>query len=144
MQAISANKKITQSLSRWREMVAARDLSALPNLIHPDALFRSPVAHKPYEGRDALVLVLSTASDLFEDFAYYREFATADGKNTALEFSARIGDKQLKGVDVIKFNDDGLIVEFEVMIRPASALAALGEEMKIRVGAKLNEFKRHD
>ena len=73
---------------------------------------------------------------------YHRQFFTADGKNATLEFSAVVNGKQLKGVDLITFNDDGLITEFEVMVRPASGLMALGEEMGTRIGAELSEFKR--
>lgn len=122
-------------------MIVSRDLAALNDIIHPDAVFRSPVAHTPYQGRDALVLALSTVIDVFEEFTYHREFVTEDGLNVVLEFSAHMGGKKLKGVDLIKFDDDGLIREFEVMIRPASGLMALGEEMGKRVGAKLSTFK---
>jgi len=129
------------SITRWHSMVAARDLSDLQEIIHPDAVFRSPVAHTPYKGRDALVLALSTVIKIFEDFTYTREFATSEGKDVVLEFSATVGGKQLKGADFIKFDDDGLIVEFEVMIRPVTGLMALGEEMGKRIGSKLAEFK---
>ena len=129
------------TLKRWHQMVASKDLETLKEIIHPDAVFRSPVAHSPYQGRDALVLALSTVLNVFQDFTYHREFFTEDGRNATLEFSAHVGGKQLKGVDLIKFDDDGLIVEFEVMIRPASGLMALGEEMGKRVGAKLGEYK---
>ncbi|MEO1240537.1 MAG: nuclear transport factor 2 family protein [Pseudomonadota bacterium] len=134
-------QKTQATIKRWHAMVASRDLGALHEIIHPDAMFRSPVAHTPYQGREALTLALSTVINVFEDFTYHREFFTDDGKNATLEFSAHVGGKQLKGVDLIKFNDDGLIVEFEVMIRPASGLMALGEEMGKRVGAKLGEYK---
>lgn len=136
-----AQAAMQDTIRRWHGMVAAKDLGALKEIIHPDAVFRSPVAHSPYQGRDALVLALSTVIDVFQDFTYHREFFTEDGRNATLEFSAHVGGKQLKGVDLIKFNDDGLIVEFEVMIRPASGLMALGEEMGKRVGGKLVEFK---
>ena len=133
---------VKDALSRWHEMIASRDLGALEDFIHPDAVFRSPVAHTPYEGRDALVLALSTVINVFEDFTYHRQFFTADGKNATLEFSAHVGGKQLKGVDLIKFDADGKIIEFEVMIRPVSGLMALGEAMAPRVGAKLATFKQ--
>lgn len=137
----SASETTGGTIERWHEMVASRDLSALHEIIHPDAVFRSPVAHMPYQGRDALVLALSTVINVFEDFTYHRQFFTDDGRNATLEFSAHVGGKKLKGVDLIRFDDEGLIVEFEVMIRPASGLMALGEEMGKRVGAKLSEFK---
>ncbi len=140
MGIVDENPVVATTIDRWHEMVAARDLTTLQEIIHPDAVFRSPVAHTPYQGRDALVLALSTVIDVFEDFTYHRHFFTEGGKNATLEFSAHVGGKQLKGVDLIKFNDDGLITEFEVMIRPASGLMALGEEMGKRVGGKLKEF----
>lgn len=129
------------TLKRWHEIIANRDLAGLPEIIHPDVVFRSPVVHKPYHGRDALVLALSTVITVFEDFTYHRQFVTEDGKSVTLEFSARVNGRDLKGADFIKFDDDGLIVEFEVMVRPASGLMALGEEMGKRVGEKLATFK---
>ncbi|MNF65909.1 hypothetical protein D3C84_476880 [compost metagenome] len=78
---------------------------------------------------------------MFEDFTYHRELATADGLNVILEFSARVGEKQLKGIDMIRFNEQGKIVDFEVMVRPLSGLQALGEEMGKRLGAYLAASK---
>ena len=78
---------------------------------------------------------------MFEDFAYHRELATDDGLNAVLEFSARVGDKQLKGIDLIRFDSEGRIVDFEVMIRPLSGLQALGEQMGQRIGPLLAAFK---
>lgn len=137
---MSKSETPRQTLKSWHEIVASRDLSGLGEIIHPDAVFRSPIAHTPYKGREALMLALSTVIEVFQDFTYHREFFTDDGKNATLEFSAHVNGKQLKGVDLINFNDDGLITEFEVMIRPASGLMALGEEMGKRVGAKLKEY----
>ncbi len=130
-----------KTLTRWHEMAASRDLSKVGEIAREDVVFRSPVAHTPYHGRDALVLALSTVINVFEDFKYHREFATEDGKDVVLEFSAHVGGKKLKGADFIKFDDDGMIAEFEVMIRPVSGLMALGQEMGNRVGDKLAAFK---
>ena len=98
-------------------------------------MFRSPVAYQPYRGADRTELVLATAAAVFEDFKYHRRFV--DGNDVALEFSARIGQAELKGIDLIRFNDDGLITEFEVMVRPASGLQALGLAMASRLGGRL-------
>ena len=133
--------KTAHSLERWHNIIATRDMNDLRDLIHPDAVFRSPVVHKPYQGRDVLVLALSTVIDVFENFTYHRSFASADGKDVVLEFSANVGDRDLKGADFIKFDDDGKIVEFEVMVRPMSGLTALGEEMGKRVGAIMATYK---
>ncbi len=128
---------VAESLGRWHAMVASRDLSGLPAMVAPDALFRSPMAHKPYPGAPAVVLILRTVLTVFEDFAYHRTLFTADGLSVVLEFSARVGDKQLKGIDLIRFDEQGLIREFEVMVRPMSGLAALGEQMAARLAAVL-------
>ena len=138
---ISGNDAVNKTLKRWHEIIANRDIEGLPAIVHPDVIFRSPVVYKPYQGRDALVLALSTVINVFENFTYHRQFATEDGKSVTLEFSATVNGKDLKGADFIKFDDAGLIVEFEVMVRPASGLMALGEEMGKRVGAKLATFK---
>ncbi|AIO70331.1 snoaL-like domain protein [Burkholderia oklahomensis] len=132
---------VRPSLERWHAMVAARDMTGLADIADPNAVFRSPVAHSAYAGAPALVLAIGTVVKVFDDFAYHRQLATDDGLNVVLEFSARVGDRQLKGVDLIRFDEHGKIVEFEVMVRPASGLQALGAEMAARIGARLPEFK---
>ncbi|MPQ72114.1 nuclear transport factor 2 family protein, partial [Pseudomonas sp. MWU12-2323] len=84
---------------------------------------------------------LNTVFNVFEDFKYHRELATADGLNVVLEFSAKVGAKELKGIDMIRFDESGKIVEFEVMVRPLSGLQALGEEVGWRLGVYLNKAK---
>lgn len=86
-------------------------------------------------------MILTTVFNVFEDFTYHRELATADGLNVVLEFSAKVGGKALKGIDMIRFDEQGKIVEFEVMVRPMSGLQALGEEMGRRLGAYLAASK---
>lgn len=139
---LNTTPETAASLSVWHRMVDQHDLSDLASMVHPDAVFRSPMAINPYASRDALVLALTTVIQVFEDFAYHRQFASADGHDVVLEFSARVGDRRLKGVDLIKFDDDGLITEFEVMVRPLSGLKALGDEMGRRLGATLPAFKQ--
>ena len=78
---------------------------------------------------------------IFKDFSYYRQFASADGLSVVLEFSATVNDKQLKGIDMIRFDEQGLIVEFEVMVRPLNGLQELGAQMGARLGHALPAFK---
>ena len=129
------------TLLRWHQMIAAGDLSRLPELLHPQAVFRSPMAFTPYESAAAVNLILNTVVRVFEDFAYHRELASTDGTDVVLEFSARVGDRQLKGIDMIRFDEAGLITDFEVMIRPMSGLQALGEEMGRRLAPQLAAMK---
>lgn len=135
------NARAATSLARWHEMVARRDLSALPDIVHADATFRSPMAFKPYQSAEAVTLILRTVMTVFDDFEYHREFVSEDGRGVVLEFSARVGEKRLKGVDIIAFDADGLIIDFEVMVRPANGLQALGAEMGARLAAVLGAFK---
>ena len=132
---------VATTLSVWHEMVRTGDMARLRDIIHPDAVFRSPVAFTPYHSAQALILALTTVSQVFQDFSYHREFASPDGLNAVLEFSATVRGKQLKGVDLIRFNPEGLIVEFEVMVRPMSGLQALAAEMGARLSGSLPAFK---
>lgn len=129
------------SLDIWHQGVANRDLSRLAEITHPDAVFNSPMAYKGYKSAPALILILGTVIQVFENFTYHRELVSEDGLNVVLEFSANIGDRKLKGIDMIKFDTDGKIVDFEVMIRPFSGLQALGEEMGKRLGHLLPGYK---
>jgi hypothetical protein len=129
-----------KSLAKWHHMVARRDLGELPQIVAQGAIFRSPMAYPVYPGPDLVCLVLRTAMSVFEDFAYHREFVSGPS-DVVLEFSARVGDKKLKGVDLIHFDEQGLITEFEVMVRPANALMALGQAMGARIGPIVSEAK---
>lgn len=136
------DSKAVPTLARWRAMAASGDLSQAGEIAREDVLFRSPVAHAPYQGREALTLVLTTVIKVFENFTYHRHFISEDGLSAALEFSAEIGGKQLKGCDFIRFDEDGRIAEFEVMVRPASGLMALGQAMGARLEGKIDRFKQ--
>jgi len=141
MTTLNLQPAAAASLAQWHDMVAAQDLGGLPALTHPDACFRSPVAYKAYHSAEAVVLAVSTAASVFSDFAYHREAATADGLSVVLEFSAKVADKSVKGIDFIRFDEDGRIVDFEVMMRPLSGVQAMAEEMGQRLGALLPAFK---
>ena len=127
------NRTDIPDLNRWHDIVFKRDLVDLQAMLAPDVVFRSPYVWRPYAGREATWIILSSVLDIFSDFAYHRELI--DGRHWALEFSATVGDLSLKGIDLIRLDDDGRIVEFEVFIRPANALAALGAAMAQRLGA---------
>ncbi|KAB0502907.1 nuclear transport factor 2 family protein [Pseudomonas moorei] len=141
MSGLKLHPNAAASLNQWHEMIRSGDLNALPGLLDPNAVFRSPMAHTPYPGAPVVSMILNTVFNVFRDFAYHRELATDDGLNVVLEFSAMVGEKQLKGIDMIRFNEEGKIVDFEVMVRPLSGLQALGEEMGRRLGAYLAASK---
>ncbi|MGE6790779.1 SnoaL-like domain-containing protein [Pseudomonas guineae] len=129
------------TLTQWYGLMQKNDLNGLPALLHPQAVFRSPMAYKPYAGAPMVSLILNTVSKVFVDFAYHRELVSADGLSVVLEFSAKVGERELKGIDMIRFDESGKIVEFEVMIRPMSGLQALGDEMGRRLAPFLAAAK---
>lgn len=137
----NAHPAVARSLDLWHRMIASNDLGDLPAIVHPDAVFRSPMANTAYAPAPALILVLSTVTQVFENFAYHRQLASDDGLDVVLEFSANVGDRKLKGIDFIRFDEQGRIVEFEVMVRPLSGLQALGAVMGQRLADKLPAFK---
>lgn len=132
---------VQASLETWHRVVQTRDASLLREITHPQATFRSPVAFKPYHSADAVVLVIGTVVTVFEDFTYHREAIGTDGKSVVLEFSARVGDKGVKGIDYIQFDDDGQIIDFEVMMRPLNGVQALAEQMSARLAHLIPAFK---
>lgn len=117
----------------FRKAAEAKDFSQGEELFSPDVVFRSPAVFKPYEGIEALRVLLGTVVQVFEDFRYLDQVETGD--TAVLVFEARVGEKQLNGVDVLRFGEDGRIAEMMVMIRPLSGLTALAEEMGRRLGA---------
>jgi hypothetical protein len=121
-----------ETLDKWHRMVAAGDLSEVASLCAPEAVFYSPVAHTPYRGAGLVAALLQQAVQAFGDFRYHRTFIGGE-RDVVLEFSAKVGDKELKGIDMIRFDEAGRIADFEVMVRPATGLQALGAEMARRM-----------
>src|SRR5690606_24925364 len=128
-----------QAIARWYAMLANHDMNILNELLADEVVFRSPVAFNPYPGKPVVYFILTNVIQVFENFTYHREFYSEDGNHVVLEFSANVGDKKLKGIDMIKFNNQGQIVEFEVMIRPKSGLDALALQMGQRMQAFQNK-----
>ncbi len=116
---------------RFKAAAEAKDFSALEELFSERVSFRSPVVFKPYEGRDAIATLLSAVVEVFEDFRYTDQVETGD--TAVLVFEARVGDRELNGVDVLRFGADGRIEEMMVMVRPKSGVNALAEAMAARL-----------
>ena len=116
-------------------MLNTRDMNILNELLAEDVVFRSPVAFNPYPGKPVVTFILTNVIQIFENFTYHREFYSEDGLNVVLEFSANVGEKKLKGIDMIQFNEQGQMIDFEVMLRPKSGLEALAAQMGQRLAA---------
>ena len=117
----------------FRAAAEGKDFSRADEILAPDVVFRSPVVFKPYEGREALALILEAVIQVFEDFRYVDQVETGDA--AVLVFKARVGDREVDGVDVLRFDAQGRVRELMVMVRPMSGVNALAEEMGRRLEA---------
>jgi limonene-1,2-epoxide hydrolase len=115
---------------RLKTALESRDLDGAVALLAEDVVFRSPIVHKPYQGRDAVRALLDGVMHVFEDFRYERVIGAPDAADHALVFTARIGERKLEGCDFLHENAYGLIDEFVVMVRPLTGAMALAEGMR--------------
>lgn len=113
----------------FRQAVEARDEAAIEALLADDVVFTSPVAFKPYPGKPITAAILRGVMRVFEDFHYVREIVDSNGRDHALVFEATVSGKKVTGCDFLHIDDDGLIDDFVVMVRPLSAATALAEAM---------------
>ncbi|WP_068070801.1 nuclear transport factor 2 family protein [Novosphingobium lentum] len=119
-------------LAAWhRAMTAGCPEDLLRELVAEDAVFHSPVVHTPQVGRDKVVMYLGAAGRVFADssFTYVRELV--DGAECCLEFTATIDGVTLNGIDLIRFDLEGRIVDFKVMVRPIQAINLLWQKMAV-------------
>jgi hypothetical protein len=115
----------------FRKAIEAGDFETIAATLAPGVQFHSPVAFRPFDGRDATLGVIRAISSVFEDFEYTDELESGD--TAALMFRARVGDKSVQGIDYLRHGEDGLIEEFTVMLRPLSAIVAVAERMAPQV-----------
>ena len=117
---------------RFRTVVERGNVEQAADLFSEDAVFRSPVVFKPYEGRDQVMKVLRAAErvlGLSGRFRYVHQLEDPDDRVAVLEFATVVEGKQVEGIDKLTFDDSGMITELKVMIRPASALQLVGVKM---------------
>jgi hypothetical protein len=116
-------------IARWHAIAAARDPSALPALLADDVVFVSPVVHTPQKGRAITVAYLSAALQVFgnETFRYVRE--VVGPSDAMLEFETTVDGVLVNGVDIIRWDGQGRITEFKVMVRPLKGMQAIHARM---------------
>jgi hypothetical protein len=116
-------------MTSFRKAVEAHDPDAMAATLAENVVFRSPVAFRPYEGKAITAAILRGVTRVFEDFRYVREMSGGEGRDQALVFETRIGDVRIDGCDFLHLDEDGLIDELTVMVRPLSAAQALSAAM---------------
>lgn len=113
----------------WHKMIESRDIAGLDHLLSDDVVFFSPVVHTPQSGKTVTTMYLTAAYRVFlnDTFRYVREVV---GEHDAvLEFIVEIDGVIVNGVDMLKWNDDGKLTEFKVMLRPLKAVNIIHEKM---------------
>ncbi|MGV7122860.1 nuclear transport factor 2 family protein [Sphingopyxis sp. 550A] len=124
-------------LAAWHAyMAGGGDPEALKALLAEDAVFHSPVVHTPQEGRDKVFAYLHAASHALggDDFRYLREIV--DGDQAMLEFQTELDGIQINGVDIIRWDGGGKIIDFKVMVRPLKAINKVWEKMAATLAAQ--------
>lgn len=121
-------------LARWHDIIQSRDVSRLPAIIAEDAVFHSPAVHTPQEGRDLVVAYLSGAMVVLGPGLRYEDEWVGE-RDAVLRFTTEVDGLQVEGVDIIRWDGEGQIVDFTVMVRPFKALQAV-------MGRMLEELTR--
>ena len=112
----------------FRKAAERKDFSAFEEIFAEDVTFRSPAVFRPYEGRGAVAMLLTAVAGVFEDFRYTDQVET--GETAMLAFSASVGNRELDGIDLLRFDGAGRVREMSVYIRPLSGLNALAQAMQ--------------
>jgi hypothetical protein len=121
---------------QFRTAVENADIEAALGALSPSVVFHSPAVFKPYSGKETVSALLRIVFETFEDFRYTDQLSgDADTPVHALIFRARVGDRDLEGMDLVRIGADGLIDDFTVMIRPLSGLVALAQTLGPKVEA---------
>ena len=124
-------------ISRWHDVVNLRDYNALTEILDEHVIFYSPVVYTPQRGKDITLKYLMAASEVFNasNFKYHKEIIGET--NASLEFTLTIEDTDINGIDLISWNESGLITEFKVFIRPLQGVNIIHKMM----GNMLESFK---
>ncbi|MBL8181706.1 MAG: nuclear transport factor 2 family protein [Blastocatellia bacterium] len=119
----------TNIIDSWHNIVRTRDASGISDLLADEVVFHSPVVHTPQIGRAITAMYLTAAIHVFgnDSFRYVRE--VVDDKDAVLEFETEIDNIIVNGVDMIRWNDEGKITEFKVMVRPLKGINIIHEKM---------------
>jgi hypothetical protein len=117
----------------FRVAAEAKDVELMTAVLREDVVLHSPILFRGFEGREMVGQVLGHVAATLEDFTYSDEIAGDD--TVCLRFKARVGDRELEGIDFLELDEEGKVAELTVFVRPLSAINAFNEQMKLRLEA---------
>ncbi len=115
----------------FRRAAEAKDLELMTETLREDVVLHSPVLFRGFEGREVVIQVLAHVAETLEDLTYVDELT--DDRTIALHFKARVGDRELEGIDFLTLDEEGRVAELTVFMRPMSALTRFNERMAERL-----------
>jgi len=133
------NPTLPAPLAAWHEVVRSRDMRQLAALLHDDVVFHSPVVHTPQHGKAITTAYLTGAMHVLNNQSFRYEREVVGAHDAVLEFVTEVDGIVINGVDLIRWDEGGRIVDFKVMVRPLKAVNALHQKMaemldKLRAG----------
>lgn len=116
-------------LAAWHAVVRNRDVAGLDALLADEVVFHSPVVRTPQRGKALALQYLQAALQVFGNpsFRYVRELAGE--RDAVLEFEVQIDGLDVNGVDLLRWNEAGRIVDFKVLLRPLKAVLGIQQKM---------------
>lgn len=121
----------------FRRAIESHDLEGLLSVFRDDAVLHSPITFQPFEGKAAIRRLLAIIFEVFQDFRYTDELDSADGMTKILVFRTKVKNRDAEGIDMVRFDADGLVGDLTVMVRPRSSMEALLAEVQPRLMASL-------
>lgn len=121
----------------FRRAVEAGSLDDLLTLFREDAVLHSPITFQPFEGKPAVRRLLGIIFEVFQDFRYTDELDDADGTTKVLVFRTKVKNRDVEGIDLVRFDEAGMIRDLTVMVRPRSGMEALLAEVEPRLMAAI-------
>jgi len=116
----------------FRRAAEAKDVELMTETLREDVELHSPVLFRGFEGREAVGHILTHVAATLDDLTYVNELR--EGNTVALRFKARVGDRELEGIDFLELDEDDRVAVLTVFMRPMSALTAFNEQMMQRLG----------
>lgn len=117
----------------FRRAAEAKDVALMTETLREDVVLHSPILFRGFEGRDVVGQVLTHVAATLEDLTYIDELAAGD--SVCLRFTAKVGERELEGIDFLDLDEEGRVRELTVFMRPLSAITAFNEQMKARLEA---------